>query len=196
MWIVKLGGSLAGQAHLRPWLDQLARRAARPCLIVPGGGPFADAVRAAELIIGYDTLAAHRMAILAMQQMAMAFLSLQPALAALETMAEIQALAGSGVWLPWNLAGRDPSIRPSWDVTSDSLALWLAHRLGAPNLVLVKSAALPEGQADVGSLIDAGILDTAFAGLAATYQGHIDLLHADWRGSLVEPLPSACRVRA
>lgn len=195
MWIVKLGGSLAGQAHLRPWLAQLARPAAEPRLIVPGGGPFADAVRAAQPPIGYDSLAAHRMAILAMQQMAMAFIGLEPGLAAVESMAEIEALAGGGVWLPWTLAGRDPSIQASWDVTSDSLALWLARRLGAPDLVLVKSAPLPGPRAEVAALTAAGILDPAFAALARGYRGRIHLLHAGWRGPLRHPLPDACDVR-
>ena len=43
-----------------------------------------------------------------------------------------------------------PDIPESWDVTSDSLAVWLARKLGVPRVLLVKSAALPAGTASVG----------------------------------------------
>ena len=45
--IVKLGGSHAFAAHLKDWLGAIAEGAGR-VVIVPGGGPFADAVRAAQ----------------------------------------------------------------------------------------------------------------------------------------------------
>ena len=57
----------------------------------------------------------------------------------------------SAVWLPWHLAGREPTIAASWDVTSDSLACWLATRLGASDLVLIKSAGLEQIAAEPGA---------------------------------------------
>ena len=42
--VVKLGGSHAFATHLRAWLDALAQ-AGGNVVVVPGGGPFADAVR-------------------------------------------------------------------------------------------------------------------------------------------------------
>ena len=45
--VVKLGGSHAGSALLRPWLRAIEAAAGR-VVLVPGGGPFADAVRDAQ----------------------------------------------------------------------------------------------------------------------------------------------------
>jgi 5-(aminomethyl)-3-furanmethanol phosphate kinase len=44
--VVKLGGSYAASAEREKWLDAIDRCAGE-VVLVPGGGPFADAVRAA-----------------------------------------------------------------------------------------------------------------------------------------------------
>jgi len=53
-------------------------------------------------------------------------------------------------------------IAESWDVTSDSLALWLARQLRARGLLLVKSARLPKGPQSAAELSRRGIIDAAF----------------------------------
>src|ERR1700726_2363123 len=65
--VVKLGGSFAFSGHLRNWIEALAACAGR-VVIVPGGGPFADAVRLAQIRMGFDDRTAHHMAVLAMEQ--------------------------------------------------------------------------------------------------------------------------------
>ncbi len=135
--IVKLGGSLHDAPELRPWLAALATAPGPPRILVPGGGPFADAVRDAQARLGFHDLAAHRMAILAMQQYGLVLQALEPRLGLAETEAELRD-GRPVVWLPWELAGRDETIEASWEITSDSLALWLAHKLEAPLLLLVK----------------------------------------------------------
>ena len=77
--IVKLGGSHATGPHLKDWLAAIAAEAGS-IAIVPGGGPFADAVRTAQASIGYDDRAAHAMALMAMAQFGCALQSLNPAL--------------------------------------------------------------------------------------------------------------------
>jgi aspartokinase-like uncharacterized kinase len=47
----------------------------------------------------------------------------------------------------------------SWDVTSDTLAAWLAGEIGADRLVLVKSARLPLGPTPTAALARDGIVD-------------------------------------
>jgi 5-(aminomethyl)-3-furanmethanol phosphate kinase len=56
--IVKLGGSHAIGPHLKDWLAAIVAEAGS-IAIVPGGGPFADAVRTAQASMGYDDRAAH-----------------------------------------------------------------------------------------------------------------------------------------
>ncbi len=65
--VVRLGGSHAFSPLLRPWLAAIGAAAGR-VVLVPGGGPFADTVRSAQAAMGFDDLAAHRMALLAMAQ--------------------------------------------------------------------------------------------------------------------------------
>src|SRR5687767_967000 len=70
--VIKIGGSLLADArHLDTALTTIADIArVRRVLVVPGGGPFADAVRALDRRVGLSDDAAHWMAILAMDQYA------------------------------------------------------------------------------------------------------------------------------
>ena len=190
MWVVKLGGSLHGAPALRRWLTCLAEEAGPRRIVVPGGGPFADAVRALQPRLGVDEIAAHRMAILAMQQFGLALQSLEPRLGLAETDAELHA-APAAVWLPWRLAGSEDAIAAGWEVTSDSLACWLATRLHARVLVLVKSGEVPTGKHPAPALAAAGLVDRAFAGFAARFPGAIRIVHRDAMG-----LNGSCRVAA
>ncbi|MCX8101077.1 MAG: aspartate/glutamate/uridylate kinase [Geminicoccaceae bacterium] len=178
--IVKLGGSLARDPALARWLAAIAE-APEPRLVVPGGGPFADAVRTLQPRLGFDDRVAHGAAILAMQQYALLLAAIEPRLILVEREDEIAEAARSRrstIWLPWAMIGRDPALEASWRVTSDSLALLLAIRLAVPELLLVKSAALPEVAVELETLAERGVLDEAFAGLARGYRGTIRLAHA------------------
>lgn len=179
--IVKLGGSLLEGPALRHWLAAIATPAPCARLVVPGGGPFADQVHATQRRLGFDDLSAHRMAILAMQQAGLLLRAMEPRLALVESGEEIEGLrrtGGAGVWLPWRMIGTDTAIEASWDVTSDSLALILARRLGAARLLLVKSAG-PGAARDPASLAASGLVDAAFPRLAGGYEGRIALAHRD-----------------
>lgn len=166
MWVVKLGGSLAPDpALLRRWLEVLAASGAGKVVIVPGGGPFADQVRELQASLGFSDAAAHRMAILAMEQFGLLLAGLSPGLAPASSDDAIRKVLRGGsvpVWLPAAMTPGNPEIPESWDVTSDSLAAWLARRLGAERLVLVKSCAVPEGEASPEELRRLGIVDAAF----------------------------------
>lgn len=140
--VVKLGGSLAAApALLRLWLSAL-RRYPAPVTIVPGGGPFADAVRRAQQTLSFSDHAAHDMAILAMEQYGRALCDLEPELAGAATPQEAQAAHERGkaaLWRPVAMTRAAPQIPASWDMTSDSLAAWYAHEAGAGALLLIKS---------------------------------------------------------
>ncbi len=173
--VVKLGGSLlADPARLRARLAQLAAGAAGPCLIVPGGGPFAEAVRTAQAALGFGDALAHRLALDAMGRMAEVFRAIEPGLEIFATVLPSSAGEGSGarVWDPCALRAGHPDIPESWAVTSDSLALWLARETGARACILVKSADAPAGSgpADWARL---GLVDAAFPAFAARYPGTI-----------------------
>jgi dihydroneopterin aldolase len=164
--VVKLGGSFAFSAHLRNWIEALAICAGR-VVIVPGGGPFADAVRLAQIRMGFDDRAAHYMAVLAMEQYGRALASLSSILSPADSADAIRHDLVAGrvpVWMPSPMVLRANDLAQSWNVTSDSLAAWLAGRIGADRLLLVKHAKVASGRAFIKDLVKTGIVDEAFAG--------------------------------
>jgi aspartokinase-like uncharacterized kinase len=162
--VVKLGGSHAFSEHLAGWVEAIADCAGH-VVVVPGGGPFADAVRDAQPKIGFGDDAAHHMALLAMEQYGCALASLNGTFVLADSPATIrQALAATQVpvWMPSRMA-LAADIPASWDITSDSLAAWLAGRIGARQLLLVKHVSLGAATVSSPELIARGIVDQAFS---------------------------------
>jgi len=161
--VVKLGGSHAHGPHLKDWLAAIAAEAGS-IVLVPGGGPFADAVRAAQASMGFDDGAAHVMALMAMAQFGRALQSLNPAFRLTASRNAISRALKDGkvpVWSPESMAGAE-ALSESWDLTSDSLAAWLAGALRADRLVLVKHGRFDAAAYDVGALVAQGVVDPLF----------------------------------
>ncbi len=140
--VLKIGGSLARDAALPGLCRALARLGRdRPLLVVPGGGPFADAVREACRRFPVSDSAAHWMAIGGMDQYGLLLADLIPDAWTVTDPAEAEATARQGrlpVLLPSAWLRRADPLPHSWGVTSDSLAAWIAARLGVSPCVLVK----------------------------------------------------------
>jgi 5-(aminomethyl)-3-furanmethanol phosphate kinase len=189
MIVLKLGGSLASSGGLPACLAALAALRG-DVVVVPGGGVFADAVREAQPCFGFSDRAAHHMAILAMEQYALMLVDRLPRLKPCVSIEEMRRATASGhpaIWLPTTLALADPTIPQSWDVTSDSLAAWLARRLGAERLVLVKAVAAPR-PLDVASLAARGLVDKAFPAFFAGAGLTLDWIGPGEEGFLAERL--------
>jgi aspartokinase-like uncharacterized kinase len=179
MWVVKLGGSLARDPLLPRWLELLAELGGGRVIVVPGGGAFADQAREAQAWWQIDDLAAHNLAVLGMAQMASLMHALCPALALAQGETAQRAVLQRGqpaLWLPLDLLRSRPDELTNWGVTADSLALWLAQRLHAERLVIVKSCRI-DRRASLADLGETGVLDAAFAGRARGAAFAIDLLH-------------------
>ncbi|CAN7640228.1 dihydroneopterin aldolase [Phyllobacterium sp. LjRoot231] len=160
--VVKLGGSTAGHAEMLCWIDVLAS-ATFPLVIVPGGGPFADQVRISQKRLGYSDDAAHAMAILAMDQFGIAIAERHRQLRVARSIDEINAMLDAGstpVWLPSSMTIGAADIPCSWQITSDSLSAWLARKLPADTLLLVKQTDEYTHYASVPELAAAGIVDS------------------------------------
>ena len=171
--IVKLGGSYARSPQLRSWL-RVVEAAAGRVVLVPGGGPFADAVRAMQPVMGFDDVAGDAMAMLAMAQFGLALCSIEALLVVAESTEAINAALETGrvpVWSPLPMARGESGLPASWDVTSDSLALWLARCLKAAALLLVKQrGTVGDGVGgDVAGLSRDGVLDAFFPQLHSMY---------------------------
>jgi dihydroneopterin aldolase len=184
--VLKLGGSHAFSPWLHDWVAMLAGCGGH-VVAVPGGGPFADLVREAQTKIGFDDAAAHRMALLAMEQYGCAIASLDSRLMLARSLSAIRRALRQGrvpVWLPAGMASAAADIPASWEVTSDSLAAWLAGKLGAPRVLLVKQVVLAGERFDAPDLAARGIVDPLFprylsaSGAAAAVLGPRDVTAA------------------
>ncbi len=168
MWVVKVGGSLETAPGLGDLLALLVEYGHSRIVIVPGGGRFADRVRSGQAELNLSDEAAHVMAILAMEQFAGVLCGLNPNLHPIVHTGEIGAInnkAAIPVWLPAELLTGQPDIPVSWQVTSDSLALWFAGKIDADALILVKSAS--NETPDAGQLAASGYLDEFFPKMLA-----------------------------
>ncbi len=125
--VVKVGGSLLSHT---PRIVPVLIASPRPILVVPGGGLFADAVRQAWVADG----AAHWMAIAAMEQYGWMLAS-----QGMATTRRLKLPTKTCVLLPYCMMRQEDPLPHTWDVTSDTIAAWVAGTLGAELLVL-KSA--------------------------------------------------------
>jgi len=141
--LVKVGGSLYINPKLQNNLASWASLAKEyRVLVVPGGGPFADAVRAADARFGLNDHSAHWMAILAMDQYAYLLADLTPTAALVRDLAAAETACNAGrlaVLAPSRLLMRLDPLPHGWQVTSDSIAAWLAGYAQIRLLVLLKS---------------------------------------------------------
>ena len=119
-------GSLCRQV---PAIVPSCRETKRPLLIVPGGGPFANAVR--EIRVDGD--AAHWMAIAAMEQYGWYIASY-----GIPSTGALAIPDRPTVLLPYRCMREHDPLPHSWDVTSDTIAAWVAGMLGL-DLLLLKS---------------------------------------------------------
>lgn len=165
--VVKLGGSLSESKRLTAILKIVAA-AQEPCVVVPGGGSFADAVRAAHKRHHLPEPVSHRMALLAMHQTGMMLAAMNARLVPAETVAAINQAIAEGripVWLPSKLTEGDKTITADWRTTSDALAARLAERLRAA-VLLVKSCRVDRSHS-IARLVREGIVDLAFGDIVA-----------------------------
>ena len=163
MWVIKLGGSLLSSGRLNEWLSIIVEFGKGKLVIVPGGGCFADQVREAQKKWRFDDKAAHQMALLAMEQTAYLLKSVAPDLSltdSTEGIEEVVNLNKVPVWLPCKMIDTCQDITSNWNVTSDSLALWLAGKLNAEHTMLVKS--LSASNRNARQLSDFNMVDKAF----------------------------------
>ena len=168
--VVKLGGgTLADATQFNEVVQAIFVGACEHrILVVPGGGPFADAVRGVDRRFGLSDDTAHWMAVLAMAQLAhlvAQFLDSGEVVCSPREIADAIANRHVPVLAPSQWLQEADPLPHSWDVTSDSIAAWVAGRVGARRVVLVKPPGVEpiydgEGASDVHRA--EGIVDAHF----------------------------------
>jgi aspartokinase-like uncharacterized kinase len=140
--VIKLGGSLSRCEALPALCQEISRLGARyRLLVVPGGGDFADLVRDFYSSLHLSETAAHRMAILAMDQYGYLLGDLIPHADLVTDLSAVRHVADGGrvpILLPATWMAQYDSLPHSWQVTSDSIAARVAGELHFPLLILLK----------------------------------------------------------
>jgi aspartokinase-like uncharacterized kinase len=172
--VVKVGGSLFDwpefPGRIAAFLRTLgADRSSERIILIAGGGPAADVIRALDERHRWDDETAHRLALHAMDLSAHILAALLPravvvsdldGLHAVWTAGSIPILVPSLVWGDIESSGKDP-LPISWDTTSDSIAARIAVYLAADRLILLKSAPVPPGT-DSHEAATLGLVDPIF----------------------------------
>ena len=198
--VIKVGGSLLDWSELPHRLSRfLEMRHAeepgfRPVLLC-GGGPFVDSVRRLDRTHHLGDYAAHRIAIQAMDLASTVLLCLLRGALGIDSVAALDdemapediPLLVPSLILGELEAGQPSPLPASWDVTSDTLAAWIADRLKARALVLLKSASLPPGAtrdfAARHKLVD------PFFPLMSSAVAHVEYLNLRDPSATAAPLP-------
>jgi 5-(aminomethyl)-3-furanmethanol phosphate kinase len=175
--VIKLGGSLMRSRELPAWLKNIESISVNSnIVIVPGGGEFANSVRSLQMFHGFDDSIAHRMALLAMCQYGYLLAGMNSKLMVVEDIESISASLNEKkpfIWLPTVLIDDHSEVPANWDFTSDSIALWLATKLSATNLILVKSKNLNSAKVSIREHIKLNHIDKGFQELTGYYSGKI-----------------------
>jgi aspartokinase-like uncharacterized kinase len=124
MIVVKIGGSLMHRAKevVKEIIDY-SNASGDKLLIVPGGSIFADIVRG----VNASQEASHWMAVLAMEQYGY-YLGDGNEVKLID---DLDVEDGVSILLTYTLMKKKDELPHTWDVTSDTIAAWVAHQLKA-----------------------------------------------------------------
>jgi aspartokinase-like uncharacterized kinase len=150
--VVKLGGSVLTRGReLVQFLSRYAQANGISIVIIPGGGPFAEAVKKLAERVSISDDAAHWMAVLAMHQYGLFLADGEPEIPVVERIAEIQHADHICIVLPYKILEADDFLPHTWAVTADTIAAFITHKLGEKTFIKVTDV---DGISDeTGSLI-------------------------------------------
>lgn len=148
--VIKLGGSLLEAPDLVARVRELVAIVPRALWVV-GGGRVADVVRDWDARYALGDERAHRLALAAMDFNARLLEELVPGFQRVGDQREAETIIGRGGTpvvspLDWTARREREGAAPlprSWDITSDSVAAWIARDQGASELWIVKSTEPP-----------------------------------------------------
>ena len=164
MIVVKVGGSLYDLPDLGKRLRNFLASLAPPRLVIPGGGPTADVVRAFDRDHGLGPVVAHWLALRACAMNAWFLSEMLPTSVVVD---HPHACPSLGILDPHAFAladeGRDGCLPHLWEATSDSVAARVAE-VAEAGLVLLKSIDI---NGDWERAARGGHVDPIFPGIVA-----------------------------
>ena len=175
MMLFKLGGSLLNSGFMKIWIKFITNHFKGRAIIIPGGGLFANHIRAVQKDYNLENDIAHDMALYSMSQMGLLISSMDRInLHFCSTKHEISRviednkvpIIGSFDFLKTRIG----SSNKDWSITSDSIALLISEELQLNTLLIVKSclcsfidSKIALNQIKVNKLVSLGILDASFS---------------------------------
>jgi aspartokinase-like uncharacterized kinase len=133
--IIKLGGSLQGKGReIIRFLSDYAEKKDHTVIIIPGGGHFVKRIKELSELEVISDDAAHWMAVLGMHQYGF-FLADGSGIEIVESMEELSNVVHIGVLLPYNILKDDDTLPHTWNVTSDTIAAFVAHKVGETSFI-------------------------------------------------------------
>lgn len=172
--VCKLGGSLldwSGLPGALTWLEQ--QWPEQSLVLVVGGGQIADVVRQWDRLFRLGEERAHWLALESLALNESLAAELWPRLRLARNRAQVEAAHRDGVpalicancFVRWGERQSLPRLPHTWQVTTDSIAAWVAHLLNARELLLAKSVDLPTG-CTIPEAARQGLVDDHFPNLA------------------------------
>lgn len=175
--VIKVGGSLLQRSDLRDSLQRwLARQRQAESLVIIGGGELVDVMRRLDAIHDVDPVEMHWICVELLETTLRLFAQRfdWPRIVTAEALRHASE-AGFAVDTPTLISvsafysrQRDAEgvdLPCDWRTTTDAIAALLAHRVGAEELVLLKSCEV-DRSASPEQLARAGIVDEAFPHVA------------------------------
>lgn len=171
-WVFKLSGSLDNEkvlSKLIPAIDELSLKLR--IAVVPGGGAFADFIRARSARSGISEKTSHAQAVLSVGQFGYELAERFKNGIAARNRAQVESSFKSGatpVFIPYPYAVEEKPIPATWDATSDTISAEVCRYLRIGGLVMFKSVdgIVENGklktQAGKASLKKSGVVDPVF----------------------------------
>ncbi len=108
-------------------------------ILIPGGGSFANFIRKIYSELKFTEEIAHWMGIISMNYNGLELKNKFPDLEIIEDFNQLKELnKGFTIFLPYEFLKENDQLPHSWDVTSDSITLFIAEELGLQECFLIK----------------------------------------------------------
>jgi aspartokinase-like uncharacterized kinase len=138
--IIKLGGSLIEKGRdivrfLRDYAEEKSKKNALTIILIPGGGPFVEPVRKLSEDTSLSEETAHWMAVLAMHQYGLFLANGEIGIPLVESVDEIDEAGHVYILLPYKILKAEDCLPHTWDVTSDTIAAFVAHKIGEKTFI-------------------------------------------------------------
>lgn len=135
--VVKIGGSLFPE-YTKELCDRLTESKEK-LVLVNGGGELANKLREYATLFDFSEDVNHWNAIRCMDIVGNFIADQNENIELISDLEDIEAVHNMGktpLLLTYSLIEKEDSLKHSWDITSDSIACWVAHKINAKLLIL------------------------------------------------------------